>query len=368
MKPAAGHDGHGAAAGAMSVRLRRLRTRLETVSRSGTRSAGVRVLSDERGGHRRWSDCRLPQPVRGGSSRHPRHAVRERQVDRAGRRPRRRLEDCRMSGQRPDAERAGPGRRSSPGSPGRTSRVARSCAFSKDAGRTFGAPIRLDESGTLGRVDVELMPDGAAVASWIESAGGRAQFVASRVEPSGAKSPPLTVSGLAGTRASGYPRVAWHGDELVFAWIESRGRALVGPDRGGAHQIADGRTAPFFASTQRLPAGENPARHLNLTRSLLHDRGSSAENNERRRWHCWCIDGVSGLRSLGLWSATRWRSVMSFIRSTARMLAGAALVGLAAAPIVATAEEPKPQQRGEVRGRGRLPDVLRRLPWRVSQR
>ena len=94
-------------------------------------------------------------------------------------------------------------------------------SFSKDAGRTFGAPIRLDESATLGRVDVELLPDGAAVASWIESAGGRAQFVASRVSPSGAKSPPVTVSGLAGTRASGYPRVAWHADELVFAWTES---------------------------------------------------------------------------------------------------------------------------------------------------
>lgn len=36
---------------------------------------------------------------------------------------------------------------------------------------------------------------------------------------------------------------------------------------------------------------------------------------------------------------------MSFIRSTARILAGAALVGLAAAPIVARAEGPTPQQR-----------------------
>lgn len=36
---------------------------------------------------------------------------------------------------------------------------------------------------------------------------------------------------------------------------------------------------------------------------------------------------------------------MSFIRSTARILAGAALVGLAASPIVARAEEPIPQQR-----------------------
>ena len=35
-------------------------------------------------------------------------------------------------------------------------------AFSADAGRTFGAPIRLDEASALGRVDVELLPDGSA--------------------------------------------------------------------------------------------------------------------------------------------------------------------------------------------------------------
>jgi hypothetical protein len=38
-------------------------------------------------------------------------------------------------------------------------------AFSKDAGRSFGAPIRLDADGSLGRVDVTLLPDGSAVGS-----------------------------------------------------------------------------------------------------------------------------------------------------------------------------------------------------------
>ena len=100
-------------------------------------------------------------------------------------------------------------------------------AFSQDAGRTFGAPIRLDDSGSLGRVDVELMPDGSAVASWIEFADERAQFRARRVDRSGGRSAAITVSSLAGGRASGYPRMAAHtahtapGDEVVFAWTES---------------------------------------------------------------------------------------------------------------------------------------------------
>ena len=41
-------------------------------------------------------------------------------------------------------------------------------AFSSDAGKTWGAPQRLDEKGSLGRVDVELLEDGSAVATWVE--------------------------------------------------------------------------------------------------------------------------------------------------------------------------------------------------------
>jgi hypothetical protein len=101
-------------------------------------------------------------------------------------------------------------------------------AFSKDAGRTFGKPIRLDDGGSLGRVDVELLADGSAAASWIEFADERAQFRFRRVEPSGVKSPATTVSAVAGGRASGYPRIARYGNELVFAWTETAdGRSQV---------------------------------------------------------------------------------------------------------------------------------------------
>jgi hypothetical protein len=93
-------------------------------------------------------------------------------------------------------------------------------AFSKDAGRTFGAPIRLDDAGSLGRVDVELLPTGAAVATWIEFTDKRAELRARRVEPSGTRSPAVTIAELSGSRASGYPRVGWHGNELLFAWTE----------------------------------------------------------------------------------------------------------------------------------------------------
>ena len=94
-------------------------------------------------------------------------------------------------------------------------------AFSRDAGRTFGEPIRLDDVSAIGRVDVELTSDGVAVASWIEFANQRTEFKVRRVDRSGAKSPAVTVSNLAGGRASGYPRIATSGNEIVFAWTES---------------------------------------------------------------------------------------------------------------------------------------------------
>jgi hypothetical protein len=99
-------------------------------------------------------------------------------------------------------------------------------AFSSDAGRTWGTPIRLDDQSTQGRVDVEMLDDGSAVATWIEFADQRSQIKLRRVDPSGARSPAVAVAGLADARASGYPRIARHEDELLLAWTESAGEGV----------------------------------------------------------------------------------------------------------------------------------------------
>jgi hypothetical protein len=94
-------------------------------------------------------------------------------------------------------------------------------AFSTDSGRTFGNPIRLDDTSALGRVDAALLADGSAIATWIEFADGKAQFRMRRVTASGERGAATTVTGLTANRASGYPRMARFGDELIFAWTES---------------------------------------------------------------------------------------------------------------------------------------------------
>jgi len=103
-------------------------------------------------------------------------------------------------------------------------------AFSSDAGRTWGMPVRLDDGGSLGRVDVELLDDGSAVASWVEYAEGRSDFRIRRVERTGARSAPVAVAAVSGGQASGYPRIGRVGNELIFAWSDS------GPE-GGELQV-----------------------------------------------------------------------------------------------------------------------------------
>ena len=100
-------------------------------------------------------------------------------------------------------------------------------AFSSDAGRSFGTPIRLDQDGTLGRVDIELLPDGGAAAGYIDVTGNRAEFRVKRVQPDGSASAPIAIANLANSRSSGYPRMALHGNELVFAWIDREGGSVV---------------------------------------------------------------------------------------------------------------------------------------------
>ena len=94
-------------------------------------------------------------------------------------------------------------------------------AFSEDGGRSFGAPIQVDDAAALGRVDVEVAGNSAAV-GWIEYANERAQFRVRFVSPSGRRTASTSVSAIAAGRASGYPRLALAGNQLVLAWTEAR--------------------------------------------------------------------------------------------------------------------------------------------------
>lgn len=96
-------------------------------------------------------------------------------------------------------------------------------AFSHDAGRTWGGPVRLDDGAANGHVDIEMLDDGSAVATWVEFANERAQFRARKVLASGGRSAPIVIAGEGEARVSGYPHLTRRGADLIFAWTESSG-------------------------------------------------------------------------------------------------------------------------------------------------
>jgi hypothetical protein len=102
-------------------------------------------------------------------------------------------------------------------------------AFSADAGRTWGPPIRLDDTSALGHVDVEMLDDGSALASWVEARAGRApELRVTRVDAKRRRGPAVTVAGAGPGRPTGAPRFALFGEQALLAWTEST------PPAGGA--------------------------------------------------------------------------------------------------------------------------------------
>ena len=101
-------------------------------------------------------------------------------------------------------------------------------AFSRDGGKTFAAPTRVDDASALGRVAVALLDDDSAVVGWMEFADHRSQFRMRRVSADREMSASTVVSTRTAAGASGYPRLVRAGRELMFAWTESQsGQARV---------------------------------------------------------------------------------------------------------------------------------------------
>jgi hypothetical protein len=108
-------------------------------------------------------------------------------------------------------------------------------AFSDDAGARWGEPVRVDAGAPLGRVAVALPRDDEAVVGWLEAEGDEASFLAVAVRPDGTVGAPIQVAAVPAGRATGAPRLARRGDELLAAWTAIE---------GGAPRVRVARLAP----------------------------------------------------------------------------------------------------------------------------
>lgn len=93
-------------------------------------------------------------------------------------------------------------------------------AFSADAGASFGRPVRVDDGGALGRVDVLLLADGSALVCWMSGGAEGGANKVRRIAPDGTLGPVALIAKTDVSRSSGFPRMARLGDTVLFAWTQ----------------------------------------------------------------------------------------------------------------------------------------------------
>lgn len=99
-------------------------------------------------------------------------------------------------------------------------------ALSSDGGKTFGAPVQIDEGDPVGRVDVVSLDSGGAVVTWIEHSMRGGEVRARQVTAGGRAMEPVTVGKTSIGNASGFPRIEHAGDSIVFAWVDTDKRQI----------------------------------------------------------------------------------------------------------------------------------------------
>ncbi len=94
-------------------------------------------------------------------------------------------------------------------------------AFSKNEGKSFEKPIRIDVGNPLGRVDLIWLNDESVLISWIESGSETTNILARALGINGFKYPVYTVAEIDPGRVSGYPQIGMVGSQVFFTWTES---------------------------------------------------------------------------------------------------------------------------------------------------
>ncbi|MEO9512128.1 MAG: hypothetical protein ABJN84_17935 [Flavobacteriaceae bacterium] len=93
-------------------------------------------------------------------------------------------------------------------------------AFSTDGGENFDSPILVSDFNAMGRVDVILLDNENAIASWMETVDNKAQIKAMKISRSGQKSKPIIISKLENSRNAGFPQMGLIKDQVHFAWTD----------------------------------------------------------------------------------------------------------------------------------------------------
>ena len=93
-------------------------------------------------------------------------------------------------------------------------------AFSKDTGKTFSLPIRVDLSMPIGRVDIEWINNEEVIVSWLESGKDSSNIFARKVSIDNTISEETLIQKIPPGRVTGYPQMEIWQNKALFAWTE----------------------------------------------------------------------------------------------------------------------------------------------------
>jgi hypothetical protein len=93
-------------------------------------------------------------------------------------------------------------------------------SFSKDIGKTFGSPFRIDVGSAIGRTDVVMLSSEKAAVLWMEPEGDETVIRLIGINQHGYTGETITVSKTSAERASGFPQLELIGDTAYIAWTE----------------------------------------------------------------------------------------------------------------------------------------------------
>jgi hypothetical protein len=97
--------------------------------------------------------------------------------------------------------------------------------LSDDGGRTFGAPIRLDDGSPTGRVDAVALDNGDILVSWLEATEEGAQLRLRRISGGEAR-PTVAVAEVVTDRGTGMPKLAAYDGYIWASWVDTGARTV----------------------------------------------------------------------------------------------------------------------------------------------
>ncbi len=90
-------------------------------------------------------------------------------------------------------------------------------SFSRDGGKSFSKPIRIDAGNPRGRTDIAILPNGDAMVAWVEQIANNAYFMLRSVSANGGLGQVIQVA----SQVAGMPRIAYAGaGKLLLAWTQ----------------------------------------------------------------------------------------------------------------------------------------------------